>query len=172
MKISALILSLVALCGTSCIGPGYAKYSSDDAAHHAVIALDVSYLADPMKGECFDVSRLNGVSLEKFTERRIERTSEGKLAKVYVLIPPGHYDVTFRYCRNAMYLAGRDTWYADVTKEVTLAAGIYTVEGRIEGDFVHLWLADSDGHAVTESEKALIKKNERHIPIVVPIFIK
>lgn len=172
MKIAALTLCLVALCGTSCVGPGYGTFAPSDAASHTVIALDVSYLADSMKGECFDVSSLNAVSLDKFTDRRIERTGDGKLAKVFVLIAPGRYDVTLRYCRNAMYLAGRDFWLADVTKEVVLEAGIYTVGGRIEGDFAYLWLTDSAGHVMTQPEKALIKKSERRIPLVVPIPIR
>ena len=173
MKITALVLCIVAaLCGTSCIGPGYGKFLPADAVGHTVLALDVSYLADSMKGEFFDISSLNAISLDKFTDRRIERTSDGKLAKVFVLITPGRYDVTLRYCRNAMYFAGRDFWLADVTKEVMLEPGIYSVGGRVEGDFVYLWLSNSAGHAVTEAEKALIKKSERRIPIIVPIPIK
>src|SRR5271165_4305601 len=92
MKTPALIMCLAALCMTSCIGPGYAKFSLDDAGNHAVIALDVGYLADSMKGECFDVSALNGIPIGNFTDRRIERDNEGKLTKVFILIPPGRYD--------------------------------------------------------------------------------
>jgi hypothetical protein len=169
-KVAVLVLCFVALWATSCIGPGYGRFSDADAADHAVIALDVTHLEDPMKGEGFDVSALNAVSLDKFTDRRIERTSDGKLAKVFILVPPGRYHVTLRYCRNAMYFAGRDFWLADVTKEVVLAAGIYTVEGRVEGDFAFLWLADATGQAVTQPEKALIKKSERRVPpILIPI---
>ncbi|MDI1336907.1 MAG: hypothetical protein PSU94_12060 [Lacunisphaera sp.] len=169
MKISALILCLAALCLASCIGPGYAKYSPDDAANHTVFALDVSYLADSTKGECFDVASLNEISLDKFVDRRIERTSDGKLAKVFVLISPGRYNAVLRYTRNAMYIAGRDFWSASVSKEVSLAAGIYTVQGKVDGDFVYLWLADSSGHQVTEPEKAQIKKSPRTIHVIIPI---
>jgi hypothetical protein len=168
MKILLLIIAVVGLTG--CVGPGYATFSTSDAQYHAVIELDVRYLADPMKGECFLVSALNGVLLDKFTNRRVERDERGKLSKVFVLIPAGHYDVSFGYFKNAMYLGGRDTWYADVTKGVDFEHRIYRVNGTVEGDFASLWLEDETGKRITAPEKSLIKKNARPVHLVVPVL--
>jgi len=165
----AFILSITILALAGCIGPGYAAFSPSDAKDHAVLELDMRYLADSTKGECFAFSALNSVPLDKFTDRRIERDSHGKLVKVFVLVRPGRYSVSFGYFKNAMYFAGRDTWGAAATKEINLTARLYHVNGLIEGDSASLWIEDDSGTKIALPEKAQITKNPRTIPLIIPV---
>ena len=170
MKIGNLLpLFFMVFAQAGCVGPTYAPLKPEDSLTHVVIVVEVESRETADGTERFGVTAINGHPVLGYQERRAEKNVEGKVARFYVLLPAGQYDVTFSYGKFHTVLASSRAWTAEVTKRIELKNGIIRCCGTVSGQFATLWLEDAAGHRLTNPEEALVK--ERPKPTSFPIFI-
>ena len=89
----------------------------------------------------------------------------------YLVLEPGARDLTLVYNRNKLGPSGRKLWSGGVTERAMVKTGRYAVRYIAEGNFVTLWLEDSNGMAVTEKRRSVIAEVAQQSPTIIPIII-
>ena len=175
MKLPFLIaISLaVAILLTGCIGPGYPVLSSTDREKYAILEMDARGLSKLADHEIINFPSIDGINSDKFTNRRIERDSDGKLAKVFILLEPKRYTLTLGYTKALYHVVGWEFLYGDVTYDYKLSPDIYRIDARADDRFVYLSLTHSNGQKIGEVGKSVLKSatpSSTYVPI--PIIVK
>ncbi len=170
--ITALLLAVASLL-TGCIGPGYPALRPDDTEKYAILEQDVRGVSKLADHEIIDFSSIDGISSDKITNRRIERDSDGKLTKVFILLEPKHYTLTLRYRKALYHVGGWGFLYGDVTYDYDLSPGFYRIDARADDRFAYLSLINSNGQKIGEVGKSVLKSDtpsSTYLPI--PTIVK
>ena len=170
--IIAISLAVATLL-TGCIGPGYPALQKDDTEKYVILEQDERGLSKLADHEIIDFSSIDGIYSDKFTNRRIERDSDGKLTKVFILLKPKHYTLTLRYTKALYHVFGWEFLYGDVTYDYDLSPRFYRINARANDRFAYLCLLHSNGQKIGLDGKAVLKSvtpSSTYVPI--PIIIK
>ena len=163
----------VAILLTGCIGPGYPALASVDREKYAILEMDARGLSKLADHEIINFPFIDGVNSDKFTNRRIERDSGGKLAKVFILLEPKRYTLTLRYTKALFHVVGWEFLYGDVTYDYELSPGIYRIDARADDRFAYFSLLNCNGQKIGETGKSVLKLATPSSPYVpIPIIVK
>ena len=159
MKSPTLIIFLlsITLFHTGCVGPGYPPLASADIARYAILEVDARSISKLADHAIVDFASIDGFNSDTFTNRRIERDSDGKLSKVFILLEPRRYTLTLRYTKAFHHLAGWEFLYGDITYDYDLGADIYRIDSSEDDKFVYLSLKNSKGQKVGVDGKSVFK---------------
>lgn len=169
-KVRAILLGgFFVFCG--CSTP-IVLLTDSEINRYAIVEIDLqAWLGDNTKGEFAYVSHIDGIWEEAYRNKKSGRLyAEGPLIK-YVLIDPGAHDLTLVYNKNSLGSSGRKVLSGGVTEKANLAPGKYYVRYHTEGDFVTLWLEDSQGRQITERRRSVIADATPKTPTIIPVII-
>ena len=169
-----IVISLtVAVLLTGCIGPGYPALTSVDREKYAILEMNAQGLSKLADHEIINFPSIDGIDSGKLTNRRIERDSEGKPSKVFILLEPKHYTLTLRYTKALYHVVGWEFLYGDVAYDYDLSPGIYRIDARADDRFAYLSLLNSNGQKIGEAGRSVLKSAtppSTYVPI--PIILK